>query len=437
MKFKYLLLLLFTGIGFSCTKTDILFKDNSNTADPNITYWDNYTVTLATYKRDSFATTGDSLFVVGTQNDPRFGRINALSFAELSYAIENPLWEQNVTYDSTAVLLVPNGHYYGDTTRPFKINVHQLSENIGSDVSSATTYYNPATTAYDNSQLLGSFTGLVYPGRKDTVRIRLADTFGAGLFSQIKNKTAVMTDQTAFRNYFRGIALATDSNYNNTIYQFTADTGLLRIYYTLNGLYKEKKFIDVYYDATRQYNHLNYNYAGTVMASFDPLKPQLTESTAMDRKALLSNYIPSYIKITFPDILNVKQTYPYARVIKALLEIRVNKTENMAPYTLPPGLAMYISDLNNVLSSVLLVPGSTDAVQNGNLVINDLEENGTRYSFDITSYINTLITEGRFSTKSLFLGTYSSGYTASTSRLVITDQLNDSDIKLKLYVLGL
>lgn len=434
---KNLLLFLFIGMSFSCTKADILFKDNSNTADPNITYWDNYTVNLATYKLDTFATTGDSLFVVGTQNDPRFGRINALSFAELSYTIENPLWEQNVTYDSAAVLLVPNGHYYGDTTRLFKINVHKLSENIGADISSTTTYYNPATTAYDNSQLLGSFTGLVYPGRKDTVRIRLADLFGADLFNQIKNKTAVMEDQTAFRNYFRGIALATDSNYNHTIYQFTADTGLLRIYYTLNGLYKEKKFIDVYYDAARQYNHVSYDYTGTVMASFDPLKPQLTESAAMDRKALLSNYIPSYIKITFPDILNVKQTYPYARVIKALLEIRVNKTENTFPYTLPPALIMYISELNNTPSSVLLAPGSTDAVQNGNLVTDDALENGTHYSFDITSYINTLISEGRFSTKSLFLGAYSSGYTAPASRLVITDPLNDPDIKLKLYVLGL
>ncbi|MBZ4191433.1 DUF4270 family protein [Niabella beijingensis] len=436
MKFKYLFLLLIIGTGSACTKTDILFKDNTNTADPNITYWDNYTVALSTYKLDTFATTGDSLFVIGTQNDPRFGRINALSFAELTVPTENPLWEQRVTYDSAAILLQPNGNYYGDTTRPFRINAHKLTENIGIDVSASTTYYNPAKTGYDNS-LLGSYTGIVYPGRKDTVRIKLADDFGADLFNQIKNKSAVIEDQTTFRNYLKGIALVSDSNYSQAVYQFAAGTGLLRIYYTLRGQYNEKKFLDIGYTASKQYNHLGYNYAGTPLASFNPLKSQLTESSAMDRKALLNNYIPSYIKITFPDILDVKQAYPYVKVIKAALEVRVNKQENTAPFTLPPGLVMYISNLNNEFSSVLLQPGSTDAVQNGNLVINDLEENGTKYTFDITSYINTIIDEGRFSTKSLFLCPYSTGYKTYTSRLVVTDQPNDSDIKLKLYVLGL
>lgn len=157
----------------------------------------------------------------------------------------------------------------------------------------------------------------------------------------------------------------------------------------------------------------------------------------MQHTALLSNYLPSYIKITFPDILNVKQTYPYVKVVKALLEIRVNNSSNTDPYQLPGQLMMYVSDLNNQVSAVLTDPLNVQVPQTGNLVVNSLIENGTNYSFDITSYINTIIAEGRFSTKALLLSAVNNNYKSTTSRLAVFNKDNDPDIRLKLYVLGL
>ncbi|ANH82954.1 hypothetical protein A8C56_19925 [Niabella ginsenosidivorans] len=427
------------GMFWACNKADVLFTDSSITEDPNVTYWDNYAVALSTYKLDTFATTGDSLFVLGTHADPLFGKTSGMAFAEINHPSQNPLKDQNVILDSAAVVLVPNGNYYGDTTAPFRLNVYKLTRLIGDDTASSATYYNPATIAYDNSNAIATINTRVAPLRKDSLFLKLADDFAQDLFDQIRNNVNISSNQNSFRTYLKGICIATDSSYNKALFQFrgASGAGLIRIYYTLKGLYNEHKYFDLTYNASKQFNHLSYNYTGTPMASFSPLKSTITESTEMQNTALLSNYLPSYIKITFPDILNVKQTYLYVKVVKAVLEIRVNSTGNAYPYQLPGQLWLYISNLNNQVSAVVTDPLDAQTPQTGNLVVNSLVENGTKYTFDITSYINTLIDEGRFSTKALLLSAVNNNYKSETSRLAVFNKADDPDIRLKLYVLGL
>lgn len=424
---------------WACSKSDVLFKDSSITEDPNVTYWDNYSVALSTYKLDTFATTSDSLFVLGTHTDALFGKTNAVSFAEINHPSENPLKDQNVVFDSAAIVLVPNGNYYGDTTALFRLNVYRLTGLIGTDTAAVNTYYNPATIAYDNSHAIASINTRVKPIRKDSLFLKLDDDFGQDLFNQIKNNSTISSNQNSFRSYFKGICIATDSSYNKALFQFrgASGAGVLRIFYTLKGLYNEQKYFDLSYNAAKQFNHLNYNYSGTPMASFSPVKSAIVESSEMQNTALLSNYLPSYIKITFPDILNVKQTYPYVKVMKAVLEIRVNNSSNAYPYQLPGQLLMYVSNLNNQLSGVLTEPSDAQTPQTGNLEVNSLVEDGTKYTFDITSYINTIIDEGRFSTKALLLSAVNNNYKSATSRLAVINKAGDPDIRLKLYVLGL
>ena len=114
-----------------------------------------------------------------------------------------------------------------------------------------------------------------------------------------------------------------------------------------------------------------------------------------------------------------------------------HNSSNTDPYQLPGQLMMYVSDLNNQVSAVLTDPLNVQVPQTGNLVVNSLIENGTNYSFDITSYINTIIAEGRFSTKALLLSAVNNNYKSTTSRLAVFNKDNDPDIRLKLYVLGL
>lgn len=426
------------GLLASCTKTDILFQDTAASADPDIIYWDNYSVALATYKLDTFATTGDSVFVVGTHTDPFLGKTSALSFAEIAKPSGNPLKDQDVIFDSIVLVLAPNGNFYGDTTKPFKLNIFALTENIGTEAASAPIYYNPATVGYASIPL-GSLNTFITPARGDSIQVRLADAFGADLFDHIKRGSYILESQATFRSYLKGICLATDSNYNQGVYHFTgkSGTGILRIYYTRKGLFSESKYMELAYEPSKQFNHIAYNYSGSLMDNFSPFRASVTESASMEQTALLSNYIPSYIKITFPDILDIKQTYPYVKLIRAVLELRVDRKKNAFPYVLPPGLVLYVSNQNNEISGALTIAAASGTVvQTGNLVNNTLEADGTLYSYEITDYLNTVIEEGRFSTKALLLSSYA-GYNGAASRLVITNKKDDPDVRLKLYVLGL
>src|SRR5690606_32640931 len=141
---------------------------------------------------------------------------------------------------------------------------------------------------------------------------------------------------------------------------------------------------------SKQYNHINFNYTGSAFSPFSPLKPALIGSEQLSDKALLSSYTPSLVKIEFPNIINIKQTYPFVKIMKAELEIRVNTSLNAYPYNIPAQLAMYISNQNNELSSVL-TSDLTGYAQTGDLVSDPLVADGTKYSFDITSYITAVL----------------------------------------------
>lgn len=433
---SYILLILVV-ILFSCQKTSIYFKDNSISEDPNITFWDNYSVSLSTYKLDTFITNNDSVWVLGSHTDPEFGKITATSFAEISRPQAHPFTDSDIVFDSAAVMLVPNGNYYGDTTKAYRLNVYTLAENFGTDTASYKTYYNINSSAH-NSTVIGTLNTLVRPLQKDSLFIKLNDSFARDLYNQMRDATSAMTDQAGFRAYLKGICIEPDSINNNAVYQFstTGSAGIIRMYYTVKGLYNESKYYDISYIPSKQYNHIKFNYNGSTYSPFLPEKSQIIESSGLNNKALLNNYTPSLVKIEFPDILNVTETYPYVKIMKAELEIRVTQALNTYPYTPPSNMLLYISDQDNELSSYI-VSSATGYPQTGDLVSNPLVENGTRYTYDITSYINTLISEGRFSKKSLFLSPYTDTYNSETSRLVLSAQSADPDVRLKLYVLGL
>ncbi|GAB3009435.1 DUF4270 family protein [Niabella terrae] len=421
----------------SCQKTNVYFSDNTIIEDPNITIWDNYTVSLSTFKLDSFQSNGDSVWVLGHHADPELGSINAFSFCEIARPENHPFGNDQIRFDSAALLLVPSGVYYGDTTRPFRIQVFALSQTIGSDTLGTATFYNTQSTNY-LPEPIGETNLLVHPLKKDTVFIPLDDGFAGSLYTQMKNNTLAMTDQNNFRNYLKGICIAADSEQNNTIYQFSNSEAvpIIRIYYTEKGLYNNKGYYDLNYIPAKQYNHIAYDPVDSPMSVFADSGFSLAASNLTGYKALLSNLNPTRIKIEYPNLLNITESYPYVKVINASLEIRVDHSLNQSPYIIPSALLLYTGDQSNQLNSYIVSP-LTGYPESGNLVSDPLEADGTKYSFDITSYINTLINEGRFSTQSLFLCPYNDNYFGTGSRLIVNTKAADPDVRLKLYVLGL
>ncbi|MGZ8525363.1 MAG: DUF4270 family protein [Chitinophagaceae bacterium] len=429
MSKKISLGLLFLILAASCTKVDVTFGNKGTEGDPDVSYFDNYAAELATYKIDSFITSTDSVFTIGHHTDSAFGSITAGSYAEVNLPTENPVKDKNVSFDSLVVILKPNGSYYGDTLTPFKLTIHRLLEKIENEDEANTDFYNPRKFQFDPAPF-GQTMVMVRPKRGTAIKVRLSDAFGQDLLMKFKDDDDSIQLQENFLRYFKGLYLGTDSLFSKAMYYFVPDSAglIMRLYYKLNGPVAQSKYFDFSFNNAKQYNQITYNHAGTNLAAFTPFKKQLKKSNLTGNKAYLHSNIGCYIKISFPTILNIKELYPYIKIMKAELVIKPDLSTHSYPYELPTSLNLYSTDENNNLNTIA---GA------GGLYVDELYGEKTQYTYDITGFITDLINEGRFSESALML-TPSSGVSDSRlERLVIDDQTLGKGIQLKLYVLGL
>jgi len=129
--------------------------------------------------------------------------------------------------------------------------------------------------------------------------------------------------------------------------------------------------------------------------------------------------------------------HPYIKVVKAELVIRPDVKSYSYPYSLPKTLNLYGTDQGNELLSGIYDVNTGSYLQTGDLVIDNLYNENTYYSYDITKFINTKIGEGAASTSALFLHSSVTNTEGALERLIVNDQNNNKAIQLKLYVLGL
>lgn len=434
---KYIFSLFLSITVFSCTKVDVEFGNERTEDDPNIVYVDDYPVDIATYKIDSFRTSSNNIFTIGHHKDSAFGTITAGSYTEINLPAENPVENKSVSFDSIVLMIKPNGNYYGDTLNPLKINVHRLTEKIENEDISYLNYFNPGSFQYDPVPL-GQTTLSVKPLKGGTLNIRLSDIFGQELLQKFKTNALEIREPSDFVNYFKGLYFGTDSAFTKSIYYFGLDSTnvVMRLHYKLNGTIIEEKHFDFQINSNKQFNSIRYHHSGTNLSSFTPFKTQLKKSNLTGHKAYLNSNMGSYIKISFPTILNIKELKPYLKIVKAELVIKPSPGTYRYPYKLPPSLLLYKTDENNGLN-FLQTDYTTGQNLTGNLYIDRIFGEDTKYTYDISGFINDLIQEGQFSNSALMLTSPIGASDEQLDRLVINDQTLNNSIQLKLYLLAL
>ena len=420
----------------SCEKANVEFGESTLAADPNITFLDSYPVDIATFKPDSFITSSNQLLAIGYHTDPVFGVVKAGSYVQLQLPETNPLLNQTLalTFDSLEMIIKPSGAFYGDSARPMQVRVYRLTQNIIDVATSGDTYYNSNTFSYDPAPI-GQQTISLYGKAGTPVHIRLSDVLGQELLTKFKDNDVDISSTAHFLDYFKGLYISTDSVITNSLAYFNApaDSMLIRLNYHDNGLYPEKKYIDLTYVKEKQFNNLQFRHTSPDFSAFINKKTQVIPASSSGNRSFLNTNLVSYIKMSFPTILNLKELHPYIRVVKAALIIKPDPSSYTSPYQLPQTLNLYTTDESNYKGSAFYAGSSTDApLQDGDLYIDLLYGKDTNYSFDISTYINSLIAAGQFSKSALFLYPTSS-FGTGVQRLV----LNNSSVQLKLYVLGL
>lgn len=392
-RFGYTMLLLAVSLFFgSCSKVNVDlagdFVDNSTT---NLVLVDSATLEISTVYVDSFITSAGGSILVGGYKDAAFGNVNCNSFLQLgapeSFSIPN-----GAVFDSLELILKLNKTFYGDTTAPYTIAVHQLTDVIKLP-NEQYYFYNNNKRNY-NATALGSTTVLVRPATRDSIAIRLSQTLGQQLFDKLFSTDEAVTSHPQFIEYFKGLAIVNGSG-NNLVLGFK-DSLVMRLHYRNPGVINEDAVVDfAINDNTTQFNSISVDRSATPIAALGANNKQIF--SGQSQHAGFSQYITgTMMKIRFPYLHNLLQLNDFVKLIRADLVLKPVKGSFENYYTLPPQLRLSTTDQYNLPGADLTAYSSSTssyAAQYGNLYIDRLYGTQTSYSYDVTAYLQDLLTK--------------------------------------------
>lgn len=411
IKIKYLcILFVITVFISSCTKVDISFGnyylDNNYTQIIKI---DTFSTELSTVLLDSFATSNKGSLWIGNYSDPEFGNIKTKAYTELTPPTYTNSYI-NSSFDSLALIIKLNKNFYGDTTKPLHIDVNRLSEQISTYETSPLALFNTQQFA-SYSTPIGSTDVIIRPHLTDSISIRLSDDLGKEFLKILQNPdNTEMKSASAFVKYFKGIELNTKSG--GTLVLGCKDSLIMRLYYKTTSLYSQNTKTDFgipsdsannTIDAINRFTYISSDRSGT---SLKNLNSQVKEiSSTQTGNAAYSQYLTQVIaKIRFPNIRDLLKIPNFMKLEKANLIIRPVQKSYGNYLTLPPTMTMYLtSQLNLIGSNFATASGAKGNLQLGNLSIDDLYDQNTNYSYDITDYIKSQIADATINKNGLLI----------------------------------
>ena len=189
-------------------------------------------VVATTEAFDSLVTEKPAYLMLGSYEDPIFGKASANFATQVILSTMQPDFGENATVDSVFMYL-PFIGFYGDTTAPFGLTVKHLDQSISAD----STYY--GHSIFTGSTILADTVVQPQPGRKRRVHGMVAPNEVIGLRlntaffqSQIVDASADsasdFSSNTNFLEYFRGIYVEGHAG-NKAIYQFSPGDQDMRI----------------------------------------------------------------------------------------------------------------------------------------------------------------------------------------------------------------
>lgn len=421
----------------SCEKADL--QTGGQYADDGYaqyTYVDSVSPVLSTVFIDSFATSGLGYGLLGNFTDPNFGKINSTSYFQLQPPTYRTTYTdslQNAVYDSLTLLVsFDASRWYGDTLQTSQLSVYQLQQPI--------LKYNNDSYLYNtqsfptNATPIGSKTFGYRPtsgSPYDTLSIKLDNTLGQQLFDYLRSGNVNIQNADNFVSYFKGLKLVAGAN---TPGMGIKDSIIMRMHYrapssdNLSMLNKVTNF--TIYNNTFQFNHIDIDRSGTVLANnnFGKNNKEVS-STLTGNQVYVQSVTGSVGKIAFPNLQLFNNLPGLYKLSKALLEIRPVRGTYENVYTLPSTLNLYQTDANNGFG---IDPNGTSTHQSGSLSV---DQYGSRYLFDVTSYVSTMMHTEFKAGDGLLIAPSSSLFATTFSSLVFGDGLLSGyqNIKLKLY----
>lgn len=405
---------------YACERKDIAFGTIPENNHTRLVFTDTISVNISTVLTDSFATNGDSVFLIGRYKDPYLGAVSARSFFQMTVPSSLPEIPATAKFDSLSLIVRLNHYYYGDTSKTQTIQVYELANAISYSYNNK--LYNTSDVAVKPS-LFGSKTLKISPNANDSIIIRLDDNKGLELFSKLRQSAADITTENDFLNYFRGISIAMDNNDSSAVYGLSGAAGsvVMRVHYHNTIPYPESQYTDF----TSLANDYAFNQILTDRSATG-LIPGTTGTTEIvaDKTNGFSFTQPGtglLLKMTFPALSSVLNNENIVKLLKAELLIRPTYLSfDKQLYKLPAQLYLAQTDATNSTGNTIM-DSTGYSVQYASPVIDDIYGENNYYRFNITSYINELLYTTGSSNRGVFVINNPTSSKVNVDRLVVNN----------------
>ncbi len=424
---SWLVLLVVTAIVFaSCTRKDSFSIGSNFTEDQtHLMIVDTFRVDMSTVMADSLYTSGTETILVGKYQDDNFGKVELKSYFEPGYSSID--LQTTAIFDSASIALIYSGYSYGDTNQLCKLSVYQLDEAIKTNENDY--LYNNEDVAYSD-KLLGSREFYPYPHSTDTVFIPV-NAFGEKMFNLFMDKDPDVGTSEQIINYLKGFVITQD--FGNAIVGFKASSSqvMLIMHYHTEGELLYKATVSLPYGTSgQQFNSVHTDFSNTNLATVTPSFTAVPSSQT-GNTAYMQTLVGLFPKFTFPTLNDITFQDKWKLLKAELVFNPVIGSYN--DFSLPSQLCFYRTDNYNNVGKVL---SSTDgSVIYATLVTDEMYNETTSYTVDITSYLEDELATKYFDSKNgLFVSLVSSDMNKSLSRLMI--ECKNPAVKLRLYVLS-
>ncbi len=262
-KLVYILFIVF--IAFSCKKEvnsngyDLLSSDD----EYKVGAIDTFSIKTATVSLDTASTNNPAYLLLGTNNDPVFGKTEASFCSQLRLVTTSPNFGDisTIAIDSVVLSIRYNDSY--GVNKPLKFSVFRLTEDLKSQ-----TYFSNSVISDDAVNLSIDPTNSITPRvngsyfvsySKDTIydqiTLRLKNELGKELIQKSIESPSTYTSIENFNSWFKGIKVVAKNennlDNNGAIYYISTSPRLI-IYYTQSGV--SKKY---YFELNQNANRVN------------------------------------------------------------------------------------------------------------------------------------------------------------------------------------
>lgn len=359
-------------VAAACSTTPNSIGVGLPTADANTGAYlvDTLTIRASTVLRDSVITSGSNYLLVGRYTDPQLGTITAKSYATLTLGGTFAL-DQSQVYDSLVLVLKPDAYRYGDTTktqtlvevRRLKAFVPSTQYGYASPKLTPTSGLLGANVNEDQTPNLKSLIRRARPTLRN-LRIRLNSTFGQELLEAGKKR--LLNSQEQLDALYPGLALLPGA---------TDDAALVRFGATTEGT----ALILYYHDPVDRSTALSYSFSlstgrhfyqaeadRSAIAGLNMLTMKGVDAAFTTQQTYIQGLLGLQTKLEIPYLTNLRSFGQHLIITNAVMTAEIPTTTTGLNLPPPAALALYTTDQNNHLGTLVPTTNISSTGTNAN-----------------------------------------------------------------------